>query len=98
MEATDLILLNEFCIHHEVELSFINSLNEAGLITIIILEDKEYINQEELSALEKIIRMHNELEINIEGIDVINQLLQRVNHLNEEINSLKNRLRFYEEN
>jgi hypothetical protein len=42
------------------------------------------------------IRFNQELNINIEGIDVIFNLLQKMNSLQEELNTTQNRLRLYE--
>jgi len=96
METKNLILLHEFILHHKIELSFIHSLNEFGLIEIIIVEKNQYIPIQQMKALEEMIRLHYELDINIEGIDAITHLLQRVNNLHEELTELKNRLKLYE--
>ena len=42
------------------------------------------------------IRMHYELDINLEGIDAISNLLERVEEMQHEMTRLQNRLRFYE--
>lgn len=42
-------------------------------------------------------RLHYDLEINIEGIDAIYNLLEQVNSLRKEITTLNNRLRLYED-
>jgi hypothetical protein len=54
------------------------------------------MSHEELSKAEKIVRLYKDLDINLEGIEVINQLLYRIEILQGEIISLKNRLRLYE--
>jgi hypothetical protein len=41
--------------------------------------------------------LYHELHINIEGIDAIHHLLQRIENMQHEIIALKNRLSFYEE-
>ena len=46
--------------------------------------------------MEKISRLHDELEINVEGIEAITHLLERIENLQNEIASLENRLRLYE--
>ena len=96
MNVENLVLLDNLSKHYQIEITFFSNLNEMGLLHIIIIDNYKYIHVDQIQDLEKMIRMHNELEINIEGIDVINQLLQRVDNLNEEIISLKNRLNFYE--
>jgi hypothetical protein len=42
------------------------------------------------------IRIHKELDINTEGIDVVFNLLQKIDTLQNELISTKNRLRLYE--
>jgi hypothetical protein len=50
-----------------------------------------------LHILEKIVRLYYDLDINIEGIDAVINLLQRMEDMQHEIVLLKNRLRLYEE-
>ena len=96
METDNLISVQQFCIHHNVEFAFINSLNEYGLIEVTTVEETQYIYKGQLKDLEKMIRMHYELDINIEGIDAISHLLNKVDNLHSELTSLKNKLRLYE--
>lgn len=96
METRDLILIEHFCANHEVEFSFIDSLHQFGLIEVIIHEDNKYIHQEQLNEVEKMMRMHYELDINMEGIDVISHLLKRMNSLQKELIETQNKLRLYE--
>jgi len=44
----------------------------------------------------KNLRLHNELNVNLEGIDVVLNLLKKKRVLRDEVNALKNRLRLYE--
>ncbi len=97
MEPVDMIVLDEFCANHQVEISFIRSLEEHGLIEIIIVNETLCVPGNELSKLEQIVRLHREFNINLEGIDAINNLLQRIENLQNEITELRNRLNFYEE-
>ena len=96
MKTEHLILVQEFITHHEIELSFIHTLHESGLIEIIIIEKNQYISKDQISDLEKMIRLHYELDINIEGIEAITQLVKRVDTMREELIVLKNRLKLYE--
>ena len=47
--------------------------------------------------IEKMIRMHHELDINIEGIDTVFNVLKKIEILQEELITTKNKLRLYEE-
>lgn len=91
-----LIPANEFCANHHIEISFISSLQETGLIEITTIEETRYLHASQLKHLERIIRLYGELEINLEGIDTITNLLQQINDMQNEITALKNRLRLYE--
>ncbi len=93
----DLIPVNEFCANYNIEISFISSLRENGLIEIITIEEIEFIPADQLRKLEKIVSFYYELGINIEGIETITNLLQRINDQQEEITALRNRLRLYED-
>lgn len=97
MDRENLISITEICTWHHVENSFIHSLSEVGLVEITRMEDQEFLEKEQLRELEKMIRLHNELQINLEGIDAIYHLLGRVSDLQEEVRMLRNRLRRYED-
>ncbi|HEV3250971.1 MAG TPA: chaperone modulator CbpM [Puia sp.] len=96
METKNLISTDEFCALYNVEYSFVSSLQESGLIEITNLEERGFIPTSQLVELEKYVRLHDELDINLEGIEAINHLLQRIRTMQDEIASLKNRLRLYE--
>ncbi|MDY0098823.1 MAG: chaperone modulator CbpM [Bacteroidales bacterium] len=97
MNSGNLISAIEFCTSHNIEISFINSLQEAGLIKITTLREKEYIHENQLNDLEKIVHLYYDLNINLEGIDTIINLLNRISDLQEEIIDLRNKLRLYED-
>lgn len=96
MEKIQMIPVKEFCIHHEVELSFIYSLNESGLITMHRVEEEVFIPDDEISKLEMLVRWYREMDINIEGIEAITYLLQRINAMQQKIQILNSRLSIYE--
>lgn len=97
MDPKQYISITEFCKTHHIQYSFINSLNEYGLVEITVIEEDEFIDQEQLRSLEKMMRLHFDLEINLQGIDAINHLLGRVSQLQDEVRLLRNRLKRYEE-
>jgi chaperone modulatory protein CbpM len=98
MQTDHLIPADQFCVQHNIELSFITRLYENGLIEIKTVEQTTFIPEERLPELEKIIRLHYELDINLEGVEAITHLLQRMERLQDELRGLKNRLRLYEAN
>lgn len=95
MDVNNLILIEKCCSNLEVELSFFNTLNDFGIIEIIIFEDQKYISNEQLKDVERAIHFHHELNINMEGIDVIYNLLKQIDDLQEELRTTKNRLNLF---
>lgn len=96
MQTEEMILADEFCTHHHIELSFINSLEKSGLLEISIVEEKVFLPVSQLSHLERLVRLYYEMDINLEGIETITYLLQRMNDMQQQIVQLSNRLSRYE--
>jgi hypothetical protein len=96
MQNENLVPAAVCCEHYNIELSFIRSLQQYGFIKIISVNSNEFIDADELQTLEKLIRMHYELDINMQGIEAINNLLERVQSLQDEIAYIKSRLNIYE--
>lgn len=96
MQTEYLIAVDKFCVIHNIEISFVRSLQRTGLIEITTIQETGFIDASQLAQLEKYVRLYNELNINLEGIDTINHLLERITTMQHEILVLKNRLRLYE--
>jgi hypothetical protein len=96
MQTEEMISADEFCIHYNIEKSFIYSLKESGLLEIIIIEEKVFVPAHELNQLEKLVRLYYEMDINLEGIETITYLLKRMNEMQQQIMHLKNKLSTYE--
>ncbi len=94
MQTEYLISIKEFCTSHNIEISFIDSLQQNGLIQITTIEETGFVDADQMQKLEKFIRLHYDLDINLEGIETITHLLQRINAMQDEITALRNRLRF----
>ena len=92
MEIENLVSLHQFCEFHEIENTLVLALNEHDLIEIFIVDGESYIHTDSIHLLEKIIRLHHDLSINFEGIDVIVQLIDKINSLQEELIEMKKRL------
>jgi len=85
MKRDNFIPLQQLCSLYKTEFSFFDNLIEVGLIDIKIIEQAECVHQDKINDIEKMIRIHHELEINIEGIDVVFNLLQKVDDLQNEL-------------
>jgi len=96
MQQEDRIPASDFCAHHNIELSFIYSLQEYGMIETILEEEKIFLPLSQMARLEKIVRLHFELDISLEGIETITHLLDRMEEMQRDITRLKNRLKAYE--
>ena len=95
MPTETLIAVRKFCQIHNLEISFVDDLCEYGLIEIARVEEENYFQPDQLPALEKFVRLHTELGINMEGIDAIHHLLDRIENMQSEISQLNNRLRHF---
>lgn len=96
MQTEYLVAVDEFCASHNIEISFISSLQQNGLIEITTIEQTGFIETDQLQQVEKFIRFYYDLDINIEGIETIAHLLERMQCMHDEITELRNRLRLYE--
>jgi len=96
MENENLIPIAEFCRYHRVDVAFIHLLEQSGLIGTTILQQTVYVRIEDLSQLEKFVRLHQDLEIPADNLDIVSHLLNRMEDLQREIKQLQNRITFYE--
>lgn len=96
MKKEDLIPAEEICVRYKVERQFVSSLFESGIIEIITVEETEYVHCDHLANFEKMMRLHHDLEINLEGLEAINHLLEQIKQLQKDNRRLKNRLGLYE--
>jgi len=98
MENNQLVPVQSFCIHHKIELSFIESLQQYGLVEITTIEQQMYFKESQLTDLEKFVRLHYDLDINFEGIEAIGHLLEKIRDMQRLNRQLQNRLNLYENN
>ncbi len=98
MENIELILVTDFCKSYEISYTFITNLRDAGLVELVAEQEQEYLRTEQLGQLEKLVRLHNELDINPEGVEAIAHLLQRMDEMQQRMRMLQQRLSLYEAN
>jgi hypothetical protein len=92
MADIQLVPIEQFCSIHEIEISFIEELSHSGLIEVQYMKSHAFILQSQMHELERLVRLHYDLDINIEGLEAITHLLQRINRITEENRILKNKL------
>ncbi len=97
MNDQELIPIELLSENLHIKTSFIGSLQEYGLIQITTIDRISYITAEQVSDIERLARLRYEMDVNLEGIEAISHILQRIQSLQNEITSLKNQLRFYGE-
>lgn len=90
------ILVSHYCKHAQIEDSFVQRLHEFGLITFEEKKNDYFIDEKDISEIERMFRLHNDLEINFEGLHAIKQMLKRIKKMEEEMDLLQKRLRLYE--
>ncbi|MCX7551728.1 chaperone modulator CbpM [Xanthomarina sp. F2636L] len=98
MDRENLISIQEFCTLYKVPETFITSLYEYELIEITTEENTQCVRITQIKNIEKLIRFHYDMDINLEGIHAISNLLDKVESLQEEIKKLSNKIDFYETN
>lgn len=96
MEREKYILVSHFCNQTHIEVSFVENLHEYGLVTFEERENDVFIEEKDISEIEKMFRLHTDLGINFEGLDALKQMLKRMRKLEKEMNLLQKRLRLYE--
>ena len=97
MKMENYIAVNELCSHYSIEETFISQLDDIGLLEVTPIGKQLHIEEEAIHRFEKIMRLHRDLEINPEGIDVVLRLLDKMDSLEAEIQTLRNRLKIFEE-
>ena len=89
----DLIIITEYCEKSHTDPTFLLSLEEGGLIEVQIIDGERYLLSSQLNDLEKYSHLYYDLSINIEGIDAIRHLLDRMDTLQHELYLLRRQLR-----
>ncbi len=90
------ISVHQFCDHYDVTQSFVDSLCSFELIEIIEIKSTKHIQIEDINRIERLMRMHYELNVNFEGLDIINNLIDQISTLQVDVAFLKNRIEFFE--
>ena len=95
--ATDsLISAREFFTYHQLDVSFVIALEEQGIVETITIGQVRYLHPDQLPPLERLIRLHRELAVHVEDLDIVLHLLERLEQAQEQTKQLQNRLAFYE--
>ncbi len=96
MEQGHLISVKEIVMCHDLDNNFIEQLESYQLVEFIVKDTHRYIYQEQLPKVERFIRLYYDLDINMEGIEVIKNMLDKMETMQSTIRHLQNRLHIYE--
>ncbi|TDT45109.1 MerR-like DNA binding protein [Maribacter spongiicola] len=96
MDSENYIQIELYCEQTQTPLEFIDDLLEFEMIEVQRIENKLYVQSHFITEIERIYRLRKDLGINMEGIDTLNHMLEKVNRLEQEVRLLRNRLTIYE--
>lgn len=96
MPIEDLIPASDFCAYHHLEINFVHLLEQQGLIETVTVEQSVYLQPGQLGQLEKFVRLHQDLAVHPSDLDIVADLLDRLEGLQKQVTQLQNRLVFYE--
>ncbi|MFT3903702.1 MAG: chaperone modulator CbpM [Niabella sp.] len=96
MEEMNLIPVETCCTAYKIELSFVKSLGESGLVEVVESESQLFIAHEQLAMLERYMHLHYDLDINIEGLEAIHHLLGQLHDVQSRLQEVQSRLSLYE--
>ena len=96
MKENSYIQIEILCRHYQIEPTFIERLDEIGLIETFETESTLCVDEKQVSHIDKILRLYHDLGINPEGIDVILNLLKRIDELESALVESRNRLALHE--
>lgn len=77
---------------YKIEVTFFDELENSGLISTHTENEIRYMRYEDLPAFEKFMNWHYDLDINLPGLEVIHEMLQKMNGLRQRNRELINRL------
>lgn len=69
---------------YNIEITFFDSLEEAGLLKTVTENEVKYLLYDELELFERFANWHYDLDVNLPGMEVIHHLLQKMERLTEE--------------
>ncbi|MFT3750657.1 MAG: chaperone modulator CbpM [Agriterribacter sp.] len=89
MKNEEKISVAQYCTYYSIEASFVDGLNKHSLIELSYSGNETFIAYDQIADLEKYIRLHYDMGINLEGIEAIKHLLDRTILLQKEIKRLR---------
>ena len=91
------IPVTHLCTHYQTTVQFFESLEEFGLVRLVQAEDVPSVELDQIRQVEKWIHLHYDLNINMEGLDAIGHLLEKMEYLQSELTRTKALLREFDQ-
>lgn len=92
MTLNEYVRIRDFCQGHSLEEAFLYELQEFDLIRIVKVGRQPAIHLRELHRLERLVRLHQDLEIGPQGLQAVQHLLDRLEGMEEELWKLRRKL------
>jgi len=83
---------------YNIEITFLNALEDSGLIQPEIENEIKYILYDDLPALERFANWHYDMDVNLPGLEIIHRLLGKIEMLQLENRRLLNQPGFMIDN
>lgn len=77
---------------YNIEITFFDELVDSGLLTIQTENEIKYLRYEDLPSFERFANWHYDLEINLPGLEVIHDMLKKMEDLKHRNRELINKL------
>jgi len=77
---------------YNIEITFFDELVDSGLLSIQTENEIRYLMYEDLPVFERFTNLHYDLEINLPGLEVIHDMLQKMEYLKQKNRELINKL------
>lgn len=97
MKAKEYITVTHLCTQYEVTIQWFHQLQETGLVQIVTVQEEPCVHSENIAQIDKVIRLYQDLNVNPEGIDIILNLLDKIDSLQAEMNVLQRKLHLYKD-
>lgn len=81
------ISIIQYCEYHKIEPQFLIDLHQNDLVILKERNHEYFIDEEDLTKVEKYTEFYYNLGINLEGIEVISHLLEQIESLQKKLNN-----------
>lgn len=83
---------------YNIEIAFFDGLVENGLLEVHTENNIRYLLYEDLPVFEKFTNLHYDLDVNLAGLEIIHEMLQKMEVLRTKNRELMNKLSVFSSN